>query len=119
LKRLLITCAAIGSSIPLIAYFLSTTSPHFYLVVFLLSGVTLSARKIGFEWLLIEISNDTNRALYTGVSGALSLVTALLPLILGSVLQLLGFPVVLVISSVAIVSGVYFVRKIDVADDLG
>jgi len=73
LKRLLITCAIIGSSIPVIAYLLSTTSPNFYLVVFLLSGVTLSARKIGFEWLLIEISYNTNRALYAGVSGALNL----------------------------------------------
>ncbi len=119
LKRLLITCATIGSSIPLIAYLLSTTSPNFYLIVFFLSGITLSARKIGFEWLLIEISSNTNRALYTGVSGALSLVTALLPLILGSVLRLLGFPVVLVISSIAIASGMYFIRKIDITDDLG
>ncbi|MDD3461468.1 MFS transporter [Mesotoga sp.] len=119
LKRLLITCAIIGSLIPLIAYLLSTASPDFYLIVFLLSGITLSARKIGFEWLLIEISNNTNRALYTGVSGALSLVTALLPLILGSVLRLLGFPVVLVISSIAIASGVHFIRKIDITDDLG
>ncbi|WP_236609210.1 MFS transporter [Mesotoga prima] len=119
LKRLLITCATIGSFIPLIAYLLSASSPDFYLIVFFLSGITLSARKIGFEWLLIEISNDTNRPLYTGVSGALSLVTALLPLILGSVLRLLGFPVVLVISSIAIASGVYFIRKIDITDDLG
>jgi Na+/melibiose symporter-like transporter len=119
LKRLLITCATIGSFIPLIAYLLSASSPDFYLIVFFLSGITLSARKIGFEWLLIEISNDTNRPLYTGVSGALSLVTALLPLILGSVLRLLGFPVVLVVSSIAIASGVYFIRKIDITDDLG
>ncbi|MDD3682057.1 MAG: MFS transporter, partial [Mesotoga sp.] len=63
--------------------------------------------------------NDTNRPLYTGVSGALSLVTAILPLILGSVLRLLGFPVVLVVSSIAIASGVYFIRKIDITDDLG
>ncbi len=46
LKRLLITCAMIGSSIPLIAFLLSTSSPDVYLIVFLLSGITLSARSV-------------------------------------------------------------------------
>jgi len=114
LKKLLQRCVVIGSLIPIMALILVRTSVELFIIIFLLSSITLSARKISFEWLLIEITNDENRSLYTGIAGALNLVTALLPLLLGTLIQTIGFLPVFIISSLSIISGLYFLNKIGV-----
>jgi hypothetical protein len=81
-----------------------------------MSAVTLSARKISFEWLLIEITDNENRSLYTGVAGALNLVTALLPLLLGTLIETVGFLPVFIASSISIISGLYFLNRIRIED---
>lgn len=76
------------------------------------SGITLSARKMSFEGLLIEITNEKNRALYTGTAGALNLVTALLPLLMGSLVNFVGFTIIFTFSSLFILSGTLFLKAI-------
>jgi MFS family permease len=71
-----------------------------FLSVFFLMGVAISARKIAFDGLLIEITTNTNRALYKGIVGATSLTTALFPLIAGTIIYRFGYgPVFLVVSA--------------------
>ncbi|MFO7881492.1 MAG: MFS transporter [Kosmotogaceae bacterium] len=112
LKKLLQRCVIIGTFIPILSLILAKTSVELFVVIFLLSAITLSARKISFEWLLIEITDDENRSLYTGVAGALNLVTALLPLLLGTMIEAIGFLPVFIASSVSIISGLFFLNKI-------
>ncbi|AKI97723.1 MFS transporter [Kosmotoga pacifica] len=115
-KKLLYLCAIFGSTLPILALLLSKTNANLYMLIFLLTGITLSARKMGFEGLLIEISNNENRALYTGISGAFNLVTALLPLVMGMIIDSLGFAVVFVFSSVFIFSGILYLNRIKIQE---
>jgi predicted MFS family arabinose efflux permease len=116
LKKLLQRCIIIGSVTPILSLILSRTSVELFIIIFLMSAITLSARRISFEWLLIEITNDENRSLYTGVAGALNLVTALLPLLLGTLIETAGFLPVFIASSISIFSGLYFLNRIRIED---
>ncbi|MDK2953936.1 MFS transporter [Kosmotoga sp. DU53] len=111
-KKILKWCIFIGALIPILALFLSKTTASLYALVFLFSGITLSARKMSFEGLLIEITNEKNRALYTGTAGALNLVTALLPLLMGSLVNFVGFTIIFTFSSLFILSGTLFLKAI-------
>ncbi|GAB6190011.1 hypothetical protein JCM30566_17530 [Marinitoga arctica] len=111
-KHVLFYCVLMGSLLPFLALTLSKTTPLIYSIIFLISGFTLSARQISFEGLLIEISNNENRALYVGISGALNIVTALLPLLIGAIIKQLGFIIVLPFVSTMILSSIIFLNKI-------
>ncbi|WP_235598480.1 MFS transporter [Kosmotoga arenicorallina] len=115
-KKLLYACALFGGTIPILSLFLSNVGDNFYALIFLLTGVTLSARKMGFEGLLIEISNDENRALYTGISGAFNVVTSILPLIMGAIIDFIGFKIVFSLSSFFIFSGILYLRRIKIVE---
>ncbi len=105
-------CVFLGAMLPILALLLSNTNVIVYSIVFILSGSNLSVRKMTFEGLLIEISNKENRPLYTGIVGALNLVLALLPLIIGSIIDTIGFTSVFIITSGFIFLGFFFLRKI-------
>jgi MFS family permease len=92
-------CILCGTLLPLLVLLLSGLSLPIFLAVFFLMGVTISARKIAFEGLLIEISTDSNRALYQGVIGTTSLTIALFPLVAGGLILWIGYvPVFLIVS---------------------
>lgn len=111
-KKVLFYCTILGSLLPFIALSLSHTTPIIYATVFLISGFTLSARQLCFEGVLIEISDHENRALYVGISGALNIVTALLPLIIGAIIKNIGFIIALSFVSIALISSLIFLNKI-------
>jgi hypothetical protein len=62
-------------------------------------GVAISARKIAFDGLLIEITTNSNRALHKGIVGAMSLTTALFPLVAGGLILWLGYAPVFILVS--------------------
>ncbi|ABR31563.1 MFS transporter [Thermosipho melanesiensis] len=111
-KKVLKYCVVLGSMLPILAVVLSNFSPSVFSIIFFLSGLTLSARQISFEGILIEISSHENRALYVGISGALNIVTALLPLVIGTVIKLVGFNIIFISVSIAIFSSTKFLNKI-------
>lgn len=84
-------CILCGSLLPLLALWLAGKPLILFLLVFFLMGVAVSARKIAFEGLFIEISNNDNRALYKGIVGATSLTTALFPLLAGGLIDRCGY----------------------------
>ncbi|WP_241230037.1 MFS transporter [Thermosipho globiformans] len=112
-KNVLKYCIMIGSITPILALILSNFSSKIYSIVFLTSGFTLSARQMSFEGLLIEISNSENRALYVGISGALNIVTAILPLIIGIILKITGYEIIFLSVSVFIVLSLTFLNRIE------
>ena len=92
-------CIGCGTLLPILVLALSGTALPIFLTVFFLMGIAISARKIAFEGLLIEITTNTNRALYKGIVGATSLTTALFPLVAGGLILWVGyFPVFLSVS---------------------
>lgn len=114
-KKVLLYCTIIGSILPFLALFLSHTTPIIYALIFFVTGFTLSARQMCFEGVLIEISTNENRALYVGISGALNIVTAILPLIIGTVIKFTGFTIVLSLVSIMILTSIIFLNKINLS----
>jgi len=108
-------CILCGTLLPLLVLLLSGMPLPIFLAVFFLMGVTISARKIAFEGLLIEISTNTNRALYQGVIGTTSLTVALFPLVAGGLILWIGYAPVFLIVSLLVASAWFTVSGI-VAD---
>lgn len=92
-------CILCGAVLPILVLTLSGMPLPIFLSVFFLMGVAISARKIAFEGLLLEITTNTNRALHKGIVGATSLTTALFPLLAGGLIHQVGYvPVFLTVS---------------------
>ncbi len=86
-----------------------------YNILFFIVGLSISAQKISIEGILYEITTEANRALYSGVYGALSLTISLFPLISGLLLNLLGYsPILLGVSFIVLLSTL-FVKKLSIS----
>jgi hypothetical protein len=84
IQGLLFILASLGTILPILALIFGTWLPvPFYLAVFLISGSAISAQKMSSEAVLVEITSDTDRVLYTGIIGTLNLTVALLPILIG------------------------------------
>ena len=100
--------------LPIIALlFVSFLPMEYFGIVFLVVGASISAYKISGESILIEISNENNRPLYTGIYGTFNLTMSVFPLIIGLFLAHLGFYVIFIVSSMLTISALYFLRKME------
>ncbi len=87
--RWLILIAAAG---PFVALALATEAfAVAFPLIFLLSGSAHSADHIARDAVLIEITTDENRALYSGIFGTLNLTRAVFPVASGALLAALGY----------------------------
>ncbi|MEA3285869.1 MAG: MFS transporter [Candidatus Marinimicrobia bacterium] len=112
-KGVLLIWILIGATLPLLALIFSALAPEpIFLIVFFLSGAAMSARKIAIGGVLIEISENDNRALYSGINGAFNLTIALFPLVSGFVIAWMGYTPVFILGSLSMLSAVIFVRRL-------
>ncbi len=107
-KGVLKSSIIIQASLPILAViFAFNFSQLIFGIVFLISGFGLSAQKIT-NGILLEISNETNRSLYTGIFGAFSLTIMIFPLVSGVLIMQLGYiPIFIFASLVAVLSFFY------------
>lgn len=98
-------------SMALLAMFISDASMLKY--IFVMGGVVYSLYSITMNGLLLEISGNENRALYTGFAGAGNLLPALFPPLGGLLIQLFNFHVFAVLFMVLIALAAFFIIKID------
>jgi MFS family permease len=63
--------------------------------------------------LLLEISGNENRALYTGFAGAGNILPALFPLLGGTLIQFFGFHAFFAFFMIIIAFAAFFIYKID------
>lgn len=113
-KGILVVWICIGASLPLLALGLSHYAPYgMYQIIFFLSGVGISAQKISQDGVLIEISENDNRALYSGIKGAFNLTIALFPLVSGFVIVWLGYTPVFLFGALSMISALFFVQKLN------
>ncbi|PKL14118.1 MAG: hypothetical protein CVV52_03190 [Spirochaetae bacterium HGW-Spirochaetae-8] len=103
--RTLIYLFVIISAITPVVAFILPALPLWYSLVFLLSGISYSISQILFAGVLLEISTDENRAVYTGISGAGSIMQVVYPLLTGYLVTRVGFGVVFILTSVYILLG--------------
>ncbi len=111
-KVLLTFSLVVGALVPLLCL---VTGDHrvLYELIFILSGVYLASYKMSTNGVLLEISTDENRALYTGISGAGNILTAVFPLVAGALIPYLGFTTIFLAVMVLIFASYFFVRGLD------
>ena len=86
-------CIIIGGLLPIAVLFLPRFGMGIYQWIFFLAGFSISAAKISYQGILLEITNNDNRAIFTGIVGTLSLTTAFLPLLAGVFIEHFGFKI--------------------------
>jgi len=121
-KGILFSLALIGSVLPWLVFVFGTYFPFgVYLFIFLLSGSGLSAQKITVEAVLVEISTDENRALYSGIIGTFNITIAVFPILIGALLSVVGYLPLFSAAGILAVASFLFIRKlvcpIDTADN--
>jgi MFS family permease len=98
--------------LPILALLFAAIFPiEYFGIVFLIIGASLSAYKISSESILIEISDESNRPLYSGIYGTLNLTMAIFPLIIGVLIASVGFSFVFIVSSLLTLSALFFLNK--------
>lgn len=110
-KSVLLINVFLGALIPIGALLLQDNVSYFPLI-FLLAGIFVSTYKISISGILIEISNNENRTLYAGISGAGNIVTSIFPLIAGVMISFVGFNIVFGLTSLSILLSFFAVRRI-------
>ncbi len=113
-KGLLKISALIYSVIPLAAFLLLKEGglTSFYFLFFVI-GAGFSVLRISSSGAFIEITNKTNRALYTGIYGTVNVVVAVLPLIYGSIVNVVNFTVIAALASLLTIASLPFVNILD------
>ncbi len=80
--------------------------------IFIIGGFTVSLYNITLNGVLLEISGNTNRALYTGFAGAGNIIPTIFPLISGGIINHFGYNTFFVIFMIVISLSVFFIYKI-------
>jgi len=83
-----------------------------FLAVFVLAGFSLTAYEIVMSGILVEISTDENRALYTGISGTGSLLPVVFPVLGGLFIARIGYLPVFLTSVLLMSLSIFFIKRI-------
>ena len=81
--------------------------------IFILGGVVFSLFTMSMNGLLLEVSGNENRALYTGFAGAGNILPAIFPLIGGAIISQFGYQIFFILFMIIIAMAAFFVFKID------
>ncbi len=85
----------------------------FYLMLFFFVGVVVSARTVSRDAITVELSTEENRVLYAGIIGTLNLSIVVVPILLGTLIAALGYPVVFVAAAFASLLSFCFLRCLE------
>lgn len=81
--------------------------------IFVLGGIVYSLFSMSMNGLLLEVSGNENRALYTGFAGAGNILPAIFPIVGGLIISHFGFRAFFVLFMVIIAMAAFFIYKID------
>ncbi|MBU2515143.1 MFS transporter [bacterium] len=112
-KGLAYISIAFGCLIPVLVLFLANYGINVFQWIFFIAGFFISAYMIFLQGMLLEISDNENRAVYAGISGTLSLTAVIFPLVAGVLIESFGFFVIFVSISPLIFSSIFFLRNIE------
>jgi hypothetical protein len=111
-KGVAVGCALLGGALPLLTLWLSGFGPAIYQWSFFLAGVLITAGRIAYDGVLLEITTDDNRAVYAGISGALSLTTALFPIAAGVLMQVFTFSIIFTVTALFVTGSLWFILQL-------
>ena len=81
--------------------------------IFLLGGMLFTIYTISMNGILLEVTTNENRALYTGLSGAGGILPVIFPFLGGWIITAFGFSLFFVLFILIILGSFYFIFKID------
>jgi len=81
--------------------------------IFVLGGIVFSLFSISMNGLLLEVSGNENRALYTGFAGAGNILPSIFPLVGGAVINWFGYQIFFVLFMLILAMAAFFIFKID------
>ena len=81
--------------------------------IFLAGGIVFAIHIISTEGVLLEVTNNENRALYTGLSGAGNILPVVFPLLSGWIITEFGFRLFFILVMLIIFLSFYFIYKLD------
>jgi MFS family permease len=111
-KQVLLTSIVMGGIIPLLALLLCHF-PTYFQFIFILTGTFYTTYKVATDGILIEISEDNNRAFYAGIVGASNLSITFFPLFAGMLVNWLGYGTVFIFTSFVILTSLLFIKYLD------
>ena len=110
-RVMLYTTSVIAIIIPLLILILPGQPIFPY--IFLAGGIVFTIHRIAMSGVLLEITSNHNRALYTGLSGAGGILPVLFPFLGGWIVERYGFDLFFVIFMVVVIISLYFIYKLD------
>lgn len=111
-KGMLRVWSALGCAVPILALIAARIFPfQGFLPVFILTGLYLGAQKMTDDAVLMEISTDKNRALYSRIFGTFNISLAVFPLIIGGLISVTGYTVVFLFVAAAAATALLFIQK--------
>ena len=113
LKYNLLLYSNVGLSLILGMMPLFITDISWLKYIFVMGGLVYALYTMTMNGLLLEISGNETRALYTGFAGAGNILPALFPLVAGTIIELLGFQAFFVLFIIIISLAAFFIFKID------
>jgi MFS family permease len=110
-NKILYFNVALSALLILLSFFIKNQQS--LILVFVMGGMAFSLFTITMNGLLLEVSTNENRAIYTGFAGAGNILPALVPIAGGGIISLFGFTAFFVMYLVLILSSLFFIYKID------
>ena len=95
-----------------VTFLLSSGEPPFGFI-FILGGMVISVYLISMKGVLLEISDNENRALYTGIAGAGNIIPAIFPVLGGWLIERTGYRLLFVLYVILILVSLIFIYKLD------
>ena len=80
---------------------------------YLLGGMLFTIYTVSMSGILLEVTSNENRALYTGIAGAGGIVPVIFPFLGGWIITAFGFAQFFILFILIILSSFYFIYKID------
>jgi MFS family permease len=110
-KYLLYIASTLAVLIPLFIIMLpgATLFPY----IFLAGGVVFSIQSISISGMLLEVTTNENRALYTGLTGAGSILPIIFSVLGGLIITEFGFTLFFMLFILVILLSFFFINKID------
>lgn len=110
-RYLLLINVLLASMLPFLVLFFPDIPP--FNLIFFTGGIIFAVYSITINGVLLEVSGTTNRALYTGIAGAGSILPAIFPLAGGWIIKQFGFQPFFLIYLLIILSSLFFIYKLN------
>ena len=110
-QRILFFDVFLAIGILVLALILQSNAQWFSLI-FILTGLYFSTYKVVVEGILVEISDNENRTLYTGIAGAGNLFPMLLPILVGFLLKYFSFTWIFIGLMLVVLAGLFPVIRL-------